>query len=101
MPDLHAPRATRQPHHTAFPSPKPVASARVCAQPANFDLLRFNGQWSPNVQVHRCGLGDACGVFELIENTTNLWIECGTSPALDLLGVPERFQAALNLVRPA
>lgn len=40
--------------------------------PHTFDLLRFNAQWTPNVKVHRFGLGDARGVFELIENSTNL-----------------------------
>lgn len=40
--------------------------------PYTFDLLRFNAQWAPNVQIHRHGLGDARGVFELIEHSTNL-----------------------------
>lgn len=40
--------------------------------PHTFELLRFNAQWTPNAQVHRLGLGDARGVFELIENSTNL-----------------------------
>lgn len=40
--------------------------------PPTFELLRFNAQWTPNVKVHRLGLGDARGVFELIENRTNL-----------------------------
>jgi len=40
--------------------------------PQTFDLLRFNVQWLPNVDVHRYGLGNQRGVFELIENRTNL-----------------------------
>lgn len=40
--------------------------------PRTFDLLRFNAQWTPNIQVHRHGLGDQRGVFELIEHSTNL-----------------------------
>ena len=40
--------------------------------PHTFELLRFNVQWTPQVQVHRFGLGDARGAFELIENSTNL-----------------------------
>lgn len=40
--------------------------------PHTFELLRFNAQWSPHVQVHPFGLGNERGAFDLIENSTNV-----------------------------